>query len=509
MNDRKALSVAALVVSAGILLSRLLGFLRDVVMAALLGRGLEADLYANAFLIPDYLFFLMAGGYLSITLVPILIRAESESGESEFQTAFRSVFSSVGTLLVVLTLAALFFARPITAAIFSAVPDPERLTGLTRIALGSQVFFGLGSLLMAAQYAKRRFLIPTLAPLVYNLGIIVGGLAGAWAGNPTPESFLWGGLIGAGTGNFALQWFGARRSGVTLLGSASWRHSSIRQYLTMALPLMVGQSVVALDEQWPRLFGQFIDEGTTAGLAYARRLTMVPIGVIAQAAGVAAYPFLALLVARGDRERLSDTVSSSARAAWTLGAFAAATLAGLSVPIVRLVFQRGEFTAGDTSFVAPLLAVYAISIPFWGAHQVVTRAFYAERRMWVPVLVGSGLTLVTVPALVLGAAMDSALVLAAVSSTSIAAYALIIIRIWKRRHPTSFPSMGKALIAAGVAYLAAYATSGLVGSSTPSAAALSVASGVAAAGVAFWASARALGIPEANALLSRLLRELR
>ena len=425
---------AALVVSLGILLSRLLGFGRDVVMAALLGRTEAADLYAEAFLIPDYLFFLMAGGYLSITLVPILSRFHAADDEAGGRQAFTAIFRVVAVGLVVLTAVAIAAARPITHLIFPQVADPERLAGLTRIALSSQIFFGMGTLYMAAQYARQRFVIPTLAPLIYNLGIIAGGVVGALAGDPSPEAFLWGGLAGAATGNFALQWWGARRTGMHLVAGVPIRHRAIGEYAAMAIPLMVGQTVVALDEQWPRVFGQFVAEGATAGLAYARRLNMLPVGVIAQAAGVAAYPFLARLFAEGKEDELRNTVKRAVKTGLLVATPIAGIVVALAFPAVRAAFQYGEFTSADTSYVAPLLAVYALSIPFWVAHQVYTRGFYARRRMWLPVVVGSVVTAATVPSALWAARSVGAIGVAAVSTGSIAVYTIAIALLWHRNH---------------------------------------------------------------------------
>lgn len=509
MSEGNALTRAALIVSAGILLSRLLGFLRDVVMAALLGRTLEADLYAEAFLIPDYLFFLMAGGYLTITLVPILSRHFAAGDTDEACRAFTAVFRIMAVGLIVLMGVSLLAAQPLVNTIFPQVEDPVRLADLTRIALTSQVFFGLGTLLMAAQYARRRFLIPTLAPLIYNLGIIIGGVVGALAGDPSPESFLWGGLAGAAVGNFGIQWWGARREGIRLVADAGWRHPAVREYFGLAFPLMIGQSVVALDEQWPRLFGQFVDTGATAGLAYARRLNMVPVGVIAQAAGVAAYPFLAHLFAERRLSELGATLIRSVRSAVAVSGLAVGVMVGLATPVVRLVYERGAFAASDTAFVAPLLMAYALSIPFWAAHQVYTRGFYASRRMWVPVVIGTVITGLTVPALILAVTSAGAVAVAATSSASVATYAVVVGWLWHRDQglePGFVGFLARVAVSSMTAGLAAWGTELAIGSTTTSEAALALITGaVVAAGVYLW-MARLLGIPEVTTVVAKFIR---
>ncbi|HEX6220443.1 MAG TPA: murein biosynthesis integral membrane protein MurJ, partial [Acidimicrobiia bacterium] len=389
------MGTAAVVVAGSVLLSRLLGLARDALLAGLIGVDAEADLYFDAFLIPDMLNYLLAGAYLTITLVPILSR-HLETGDTETANrAFTSVFRFVGVAIVGLTVLMWVFAGTLVDLVFSEVGDQERLTSLTRLVLPAQIFLVLGALLMAVQYTHKRFVIPATAPLIYNLGIIAGGLIGWGAGEPSPEAFLLGAVAGAAIGNFGLQWLGARRTG-TWFASTVRGESAVGEYLVLAIPLMVGQSVAVLDEQFVRFFGQ-VEEGTTAALSFARRLNMVPVGVIAQAAGVAAFPFLASLAARGAHDELVETTGRAARKTLFVAALATAGLIVLARPGVRLIYQYGEFSSADSDLVATLLTIYAFSIPAWGMHQLLVRHFYAKRKMWTPVLIGTAFSLIAIP----------------------------------------------------------------------------------------------------------------
>ena len=362
MRESKTITRAALVVSGGILLSRIIGYLRTAFIGAELSIGSDTDLYVAAFTIPDYLFFLMAGGYLSITLVPILASRLADGGPEHARHAFTAVFRFVLVLMLVATAIGVALAGPITELLFPRYTPAQvdRLVPMMRITFVSQIFFVAGTLYMAAQYASRRFLIPTMAPIIYNVAIIGGGLIGAARGETTPEAFIWGGLAGAIIGNFALQVWGARTCGIWLVRGGERRHPAVREYLTLAIPLMIGQSAVALDEQWPRVFGQFAGEGAQAGLVFARQLNMVPVGVIAQAAGVAAFPFLAGLAAEGKLGELATTVRRSVRGALAIGALAGGLVVALSDPIVRIAYQYGQFRRrrfGVRCVVAVLLRV--------------------------------------------------------------------------------------------------------------------------------------------------------
>lgn len=390
------MGTAAAVVAGSVLLSRLLGLGREALLAGMIGVNADGDLYRQAFTLPDFLNYLLAGAYLTITLIPILSRHLEQDDPESASRAFTSVFRFVGVGILALTGLMWVFADQLVAFVFpEVVENHDRLVSMTRLVMPAQVFLVVGALLMAVQYTHRRFVYPALAPIIYNIGIIAGGLIGAAIGDPSPESFLWGAVVGSALGNFGLQWIGARRTGTWLMRPRRGE-SSVGEYLLLALPLMIGQSVAVLDEQFVRFFGQ-VEEGATSALSFARQLNMVPVGVIAQAAGVAAYPFLARLAARGDEDGLVATTGRAARNTIFIAAAATAALVVLARPLVRLLYQHGTFSAEDSALVASLLTIYAFSIPAWGLHQILSRHFYAKRKMWTPVLIGTAFSLVAIP----------------------------------------------------------------------------------------------------------------
>jgi putative peptidoglycan lipid II flippase len=269
---------------------------------------------------------------------------------------------------------------------------------LTRIVLPAQVFFVLGQLLTAVQFARERFVIPTLGPLVYNAAIIVGGvLGGVGRENPSADGFAWGALAGAFLGIFVLQAWGAYRAGLRLPTGTLRRHPSMRRYFALAIPLMLGQSLVVLDEQLGRTFGSLVSDGGVSWLSFGRQTMLVPVGVIAQAAGVATYPFLARLVAEGKQRELAEAVGRALRYVIVLSLAAAAGLVALSVPVVRALYERGPWDSLDTAATAGTVAFFALGIPMWGVQQILARGFYAKEQMWAPVLIGTAATAAAVP----------------------------------------------------------------------------------------------------------------
>ncbi len=426
---------AALIVGAGVALSRVLGLVRDMVFASVLGADAFTDEYQVAFLIPDFLNYLLAGGYMAITFIPILSRHLAAGDEEGGWKAFTAIAVPVGAAMTVLVVIAMAAAGPVIERVVPGfTPEQvERATRLTRIVLPAQVFFVVGSLFMAVQYAKERFLVPTLAPIIYNLGIILGGVFLRIDGEQSPEGFAWGVLGGAVVGNFLVQWLGARNAGLRFRRTDRLVDPALLEYLALAIPLMIGQSLVILDELLGRSFGSLADaDGSISWLQFGRRTMLVPVGIIAQAAGVAAYPYLARLAAEGRIHALATTLTKALRPVIALSLGAAAALAALALPVVRLLYERGDWDAGDTGATAATLLFFALGIPLWGAQQLYARAFYARRRMWVPVIVGTAATALAVPLYwgLLTAFDVTGLALA--STLALAGYTAVLAFLWHR-----------------------------------------------------------------------------
>ena len=522
---------AALVVSAGILLSRVLGFLREVVLAAILGATATGDAYDAAFVIPDFLFYLVAGGYLSITFIPILARYLAREDREGGWQAFTAVFRIVGLLVGLLTLAAFVFAESLVTAVYERFPDLiasisgsetgdglaaeqiDQVVTLTRIALPAQIFFVLGTLLISVQYAHERFLIPTVAPIVYNLAIIVGGVVMRDSANPG-AGFVWGALAGAFVGHFLIQGWGAARLGLHWVPAVQWGHPAVKEYILLSIPLMLGQSLVALEEQLVRVFAQFGDPGSIFALGRARRLDMLPVGVIAQAAGVAAYPFLARLAAEHRLRDLTHTLMTAIRYVILASLAATALLGALSQPIVRVALQRANFTPAATVLTASALVFHSLSITAWGVQQVYARGFYAKKQMWTPVLIGTTATIVAIPLMVLLAGGDMLGVagLALASSIAVTGYAVALAMVWHRRNGTDevsgvLSALGRGLVGAVVGGLAGWRVSEAILAATGptlGGSAVAIVAGGLTVGLLYLSLNWLLGSPEIRQLAGRM-----
>lgn len=430
------MGIAAAIVAGGVLISRLLGLVRQMVFAWLLGAGATGDEYFVAFLIPDLLNYLLAGAYMAITLIPILTRRFADGDEADAQRAFWAITRPLTIGIVALVLVAYPLVGPLLRLVEPGFTDAQvaEATRLTRIVLPAQIFFVLGQLLTAWQFAREKFFIPALGPIVYNLAIIAGGLLGGLRGDdPGAAGFAWGALAGAVLGIFALQAWGAWRQGLRLPDGPVGRHPAVRRYFALAIPLMLGQSLVVLDEQLGRSFGSLHADGGVSWLTFGRQTMLVPVGVIAQAAGVAAYPFLARLAAEGKMQELSQAVSRAVRFVLVLSLAAAAALIALTEPVVRLLYERGSFDATDTAATAATVVWFCLGIPMWGVQQILARGFYAREEMWAPVVVGTLATAAAIPVYwVLNRTLEVE-GLALASSVAITIYTLALAVVWYRR----------------------------------------------------------------------------
>ncbi len=457
---------AAALMMASVLLSRILGYARDAVIAYQHGATPETDAYFVAFTIPDFLNYLLAGGSLSITFIPIFSRYLAEGKEEDGYRSFSTIATIMGVGMIFFIILGEFLAERLIPLIAPGFPPDQVAIAakLTRIVLPAQIFFYLGGLLMAIQYSRNQFFLPAVAPLVYNSGIIAGGLLlGPALGM---AGFAWGVLVGSFLGNFAVQVYGARRSGLRFFPRIDFGDPGFRDFVRLSIPIMLGFSLVVVDEWMTRIFGSFLLAGAITWLNNARRLMQVPIGVFGQASGVASYPFLSAQAARGEKEGMWETLSSTLRWVFFVSCAAAAVVGILSREVVLAVFKRGAFTIDDTLWTASALSAFSLGIPLWCAQNIVSRGFFALKDTWTPTLVGTGAWILCLPAYFLLTQKFGVFGLALASSIGIflhaaALYGILMARTVGKKGLGETLEYGKMALAGGIAAFAGWYCLGL------------------------------------------------
>ncbi|MCU0571544.1 MAG: murein biosynthesis integral membrane protein MurJ [Syntrophobacteraceae bacterium] len=453
----QGMGLAAVIMGLSILLSRFMGLIRDKVISYLFGATQEADIYFASFVIPDFINYLLAGGYFSITLIPLLSTFFEES-DGQGWDFFSTVLIWITGAITLLTIICFILAPQLAQLAAPGLSEDamERLGLFLRIILPAQICFLVGSCFSALLYMRKQFFIPALVPIVYNACIILGGVL--WREHGM-EGFCWGVLAGAVLGNLLLPYL-ACRTGEGMDLRLRFQHPGLKRFMRLALPLMLGQSIVVLDEQLVRVFGTMAGVGAVSWLNYARRIMLVPVGVVAQAAGVASYPFLAELFARKDWARFQETLGAALRNVLTLLIPISLWMALVSEPTVRLIFEQGSFAAEDTRKTALVLVILLSTVCFWGGQQILGRAFYARQDTVTPAVLGTLITLVSIPVFHGLNRLAGFYGVAAASALSIALYTVVLgVSWWWRFGGEAFRGLaGAALRVAAVAAPAALAS---------------------------------------------------
>lgn len=391
------LAAATLILAASTLLSRILGFLREVFIAYLHGANTATDAYYAAFTLPDLMNYFLAGGALSVTFIPMFSAYLARGDEAGGWRLFSVVATTMGSVMLVLTVVLTGLAPWIVPAMFPGFTDPEQLellVRMTRIVMPAQLAFYLGGLLNASLMARQIFWPSALMPLIYNLFIILGGvLLHPWLGI---EGFAVGVVAGAILGPLGVPLWASRRH-VSYQFKFAPREPEFKKFLWITLPLMVGVSLVTVDEWLLRFFGSMQEPGAISWLTNSRKLMMFAFAVIGQAAGQAALPFFARLYHEGKEEELGQTLSSSLQRVAFFSMIATLGLVVLAHPIVFMIFQRGAFLVEDAEITSNLLILFALGLTAWTAQTVSVRGFYAREDTWTPMIIGSVVTLGAIP----------------------------------------------------------------------------------------------------------------
>ena len=387
-SSTRQIARAATLVIGLFVFSRAAGLAREVIISSRFGTSAEYDAYLAAFRLPDLLFQLMAGGALGSAFIPVFT---GFLARRDRHGAWRLFSSLANLMLLFMTCAAILaaVAAPLLVRYLLApgfTPEQQALTvSLMRWMLVSTVIFGVSGLLMGALNSYQHFLLPALAPVLYNLSIIGGALFLA------PSFGIYGLVIGVVVGAalhldiqlFGLWWYGAEY--YPTLGLSD-RH--VLEVGRLMAPRVLGLAAVQLNFWINTVLASSLPAGSLSALNYAWLLMLLPQGIVAQGVATAAFPTFASLEARGQITELRKVLSGSLRAVLFIAIPAAVGLFVWREPLIRMLLQRGQFTAESTQLTAFALAFYAPGLVGHSVVEIVARAFYALHDTRTPVGIG-------------------------------------------------------------------------------------------------------------------------
>lgn len=387
---------ATLILMISTALSSVFGMLRNMYIAWLFGRGMEADAFLAAFQLPDMIAYFLVGGAASISFVTILTRYRNEGREHEGERSLSVILTTVFLVLGGAVLLAELFAPIFVHRWFSGFDQSKAAlcVHLTRILLPAQLFFFAGGVFGAVLLVHKQFGVQAVSPLIYNFGTIAGGLL--LVHRFGISSLAYGTLAGCICGPFLLNAYFARRAGTHYRPILDWKDEGLREWVRLSLPLMAGVSLVTADSWIIAHFASNTD-GAISLMTYAKRLFTAPMAVLAQAAGVASMPFFASLWAKEKRYEFAVGVADSVSRVAALGLLVGSGLIALAVPCVEVIFRGGRFSAADARACAAYFAVFCLSMFLWAAQSIYARAFYAAGNTFLPMVAGTIVTVVSWP----------------------------------------------------------------------------------------------------------------
>jgi len=393
-GQRSQVVKAAGLLMVTMIISRILGYLRDVFIYVQFGQNRITDAYNAAFSIPDFIYMILVGGALSAAFIPVFSSYIATGKEEEGWKVASIVFNWIAIFLTICLIIGYMFTPQLIRLLVPGF-DPkamEMTVSLTRIMFFQVIFMSLSGISMGILNSFKHFTSPAIGSVLYNLGIILGGLLLAvpietiWPGYGI-AGFSIGVVIGAAA-NFFVQVPALRRVGLKYSFSLDFKHPGVKRLLFLMAPVFIGLSVSQINLFINQNLASMLPEGIVAALRSAQRIMQMPIGIFAIAIAMAVFPSLTSQSARGEMKEFKQTASLGIRSVIYITLPCAVGIAVLRVPIIRFIFEfsGGHFTHQATLATADALLFYCIGLFAYGAIHVLSRIFYALQDTFTPVI---------------------------------------------------------------------------------------------------------------------------
>jgi len=373
------------------LVSRVLGYLRDLTFAWVFGAHGGTDAFFVAFKIPNFLRRLFAEGAFSQAFVPVLSEYRSQRSREEVRHLISRTVGTLGGVLFALSLAAVLGA-PLLVTLFAPgfLDDPERFgltTEMLRLTFPYLFFISLTALAGGVFNTYGRFAVPAFTPVWLNLCLIGAALGLAPQLQPQESALAWGVLL-AGVIQLGFQIPFLARMHLLAVPRWGWRDPGVRRILRLMLPALFGSSVAQINLLFDTLIASFLAVGSVSWLYYSDRLVEFPLGVFGIAMATVILPSLSQRHAEADPTRFSATLDWALRWVLLIGVPAALGLILLAEPLIAALYQYGAFAQQDVRMAALALMAYGLGLPAFILVKVLAPGFYARQNTRTPVRIG-------------------------------------------------------------------------------------------------------------------------
>ena len=397
-SESKTVTGAALLISLATLASRVVGIARDRVFAHTFGAGPVLDAYYAAFKIPDLVYNLLIVGALTAGFIPTFTRllTQNSSRENAWKLT-NNVINIIGFLIGVCSILGAIFASRLTTIIFPGfgTSSHELASQMTRVIFISPFILGISMVMGGILQSLRQFLLYSLAPVFYNLGIIIGAII--LVPRVGPIGLAWGVVLGALL-HLMVQTMGAISNGYRWRWSFRLTDPDTRQIGKLMIPRTLGLGLTQLNLIIMTSFATLLSTGSVAVYNFANNLQAVPTGIISIPFALAVFPLLASLDAKGDKETFIEKLHYTVRTILFLITPLAVIMLLLRAQIVRVVLGSGAFDWGATIATANTLAFFALGLFGQALIPLFARAFYARSNTKTPFIIGVVAELITLGA---------------------------------------------------------------------------------------------------------------
>ncbi len=387
----RSLLKSTAIVSGFTLISRVLGFVRDVAFATVFGAGPATDAFFVAFKIPNFMRRLFAEGAFSQSFVPVLSEYKSRWGQKAVRELIASVAGVLGVVLLGLTLVAVFgssFVVGLFAPGFLDEPQKFELAAeMLRITFPYLLFISLTALAGGILNSYGRFAIPAVTPVWLNVIFIAAAYWGVQFFTPPIMALAWAVFL-AGAVQLLFQLPALARLGLLPRPRLDWRHEGVRRILRLMGPAVFGSSVAQINLLLDTVIASFLVTGSVSWLYYSDRLVEFPLGVFGIALATVILPSLSSKHAEADREAFGEMLDWAVRWVLLVGLPAAVGLVILAGPILATLFQYGEFTADDVRMARLSLMAYSLGLVGFMLVKVLAPGFFARQDTRTPVGIG-------------------------------------------------------------------------------------------------------------------------